>query len=303
LPTFSTQNITIAQGQSYVFDSQNLTAEGTYFATFQNTAGCDSIVTLNLTIVPAFQYELTTSNTQICAGDEVELTVNLPGANYPAGYVHCNPNNPTAVVDVTNPTSGKTWMDRNLGANRAAISSTDAEAYGSMFQWGRFADGHQCVNRFAGDGVTTSSTTSTVSNTGTPSHGDFIITLNAHWQNPVLNNLWQGLDGINNPCPVGYRLPTQAEMNAERLSWQQAPINSTNNIAGAFASPLKFTMGGRRNNSNAALTSVGSYGSYWTGTAQAFEETSSDLYISTTNATVGWNHNRSTGLSVRCIKN
>lgn len=49
----------------------------------------------------------------------------------------------TQVVDVINPTTGHTWMDRNLGASRAATSSTDTEAYGDLYQWGRAADGHQ----------------------------------------------------------------------------------------------------------------------------------------------------------------
>jgi len=46
---------------------------------------------------------------------------------FPPGTVHCNPQNRTAVVEVTNPVTGKIWMDRNLGAERVATSSTDAE--------------------------------------------------------------------------------------------------------------------------------------------------------------------------------
>jgi hypothetical protein len=52
----------------------------------------------------------------------------------------------TTVVDVLNPATGKIWMDRNLGASRAATSSADAEAYGDLYQWGRAADGHQKSN-------------------------------------------------------------------------------------------------------------------------------------------------------------
>jgi hypothetical protein len=63
--------------------------------------------------------------------------------SYPPGARHCG-GTPTAIVDVTNPTTGKTWMDRNLGASRVATDSTDALAYGDLYQWGRFADGHQC---------------------------------------------------------------------------------------------------------------------------------------------------------------
>jgi hypothetical protein len=51
----------------------------------------------------------------------------------------------TTIVDVTNSTTGKTWMDRNLGASRQATSSTDYLAYGALFQWGRAADGHECI--------------------------------------------------------------------------------------------------------------------------------------------------------------
>ncbi len=47
------------------------------------------------------------------------------GGTYPGGTVHCN-GTPTAIVDVTNPTTGAIWMDRNLGATQAATSSTDA---------------------------------------------------------------------------------------------------------------------------------------------------------------------------------
>lgn len=59
-------------------------------------------------------------------------------SNYPEGTVFCN-NVVTTVVDVTNPTTGKTWMDRNLGASQAATSSTDDLAYGDLYQWGRRA--------------------------------------------------------------------------------------------------------------------------------------------------------------------
>jgi hypothetical protein len=61
---------------------------------------------------------------------------------YPDGTVHCS-NTPTAVVAVLNPATRKIWMDRNLGANRAATSSTDTEACGDLYQWGRRADGLQ----------------------------------------------------------------------------------------------------------------------------------------------------------------
>ena len=92
-------------------------------------------------------------------------------------------------------------MDRNLGANQVATSSTDANAYGDLYQWGRGNDGHQCRN---------SSTTSTLSSSDTPPNSNFILSPNApyDWRTTQNNNLWQGVNGTNNPCPTGFRIPT-----------------------------------------------------------------------------------------------
>jgi uncharacterized protein (TIGR02145 family) len=296
-PNSSEENVTAPASFTWNANGQTYTASGTYTATFQNAAGCDSTVTLNLTISEPLQYDLTQSATLVCEGEEVILSVSLPSggapASWPSGYVHCNPSNPTQVVEVTNPVTGATWMDRNLGANRAATSSTDAEAYGSLFQWGRGADGHQCVNRYAGDGVTTSNTTATLSSTDTPGHGDF-ITINGSpydWRSPQNNNLWQGVNGTNNPCPSGYRLPTDTELNAERLSW------SSNNSAGAFASPLKLPLAG---GSNGSLYNVGAYGNYWSSTVSS---TYSRYLLFGGGFFSTYATGRASGHSVRCIKN
>jgi hypothetical protein len=122
--------------------------------------------------------------------------------HWPNGTVHCG--DPTEIVDVTNPITGATWMDRNLGASQVATTSTDENAYGDLYQWGRAADGHQCRN---------SSTTSTISSSEEPRHADFILTATNpnNWLNPADGNLWQGVNDINNPCPTGFRIPTEAE--------------------------------------------------------------------------------------------
>nr|MBS0037248.1 hypothetical protein [Saprospiraceae bacterium] len=70
------------------------------------------------------------------------LYVNVDLFPYPTGYDHCGDR--TKVVPVTNPITGDIWMDRNLGASQAATASDDENSFGDLFQWGRFADGHQC---------------------------------------------------------------------------------------------------------------------------------------------------------------
>jgi uncharacterized protein (TIGR02145 family) len=216
----------------------------------------------------------------------LSLTVNAGGSGtYPSGSVFCN--GPSAIVDVTNPATGKIWMDRNLGATQAATSSTDVNAYGDLYQWGRRSDGHQCRN---------SATTTTLSSTDQPAHGDF-ITINSgnyDWRSPQNTNLWQGVNGINNPCPSGYRLPTNAELDAERSSWNQ------NNSAGAFASPLKLPVAGYRGYSIGSLSSVGSYGYYWSSTVNgAF---SLNLSFNSSSAYMSYYYYRAHGFSVRCLR-
>ena len=204
--------------------------------------------------------------------------------SYPTGMVFCD-GIVTKIVPVLNPVTGKIWMDRNLGATRAATSSADADAYGDLYQWGRRADGHQCRN---------STTTTTLSSSDQPSNGSFIVTssyVEKDWRSLPNNNLWQGVNGINNPCPVGYRLPTDIELSEERLSW------ISNNIAGAFASPLKLPIAGIRN-VDGGIFNAGVFGRYWSSTPQNRNSRGLTVNTNSTNFT-DW---RGYGLSVRCIK-
>jgi uncharacterized protein (TIGR02145 family) len=187
--------------------------------------------------------------------------------------------------DVTNPTTGKIWMDRNLGATQVANSSTDAAAYGDLYQWGRGADGHQ---------IRTSATTSTLSSTDVPGNANFILAGSPYdWRSTANNNLWQGVNGTNNPCPSGYRLPTETEWVAERLSW------SSQNAAGAFASPLKLPVAGIRRFNDGGFDLVNTGGRYWSSTVSSpysryfYFDSNADMFTDA----------RAYGASVRCIKN
>jgi len=195
---------------------------------------------------------------------------------------------PSGTGDITNPKTGKTWMNKNLGATHVATSSTDSLAYGDLYQWGRLTDGHE---------KRTSSTTTTLSSTDIPGHNNFIInnTSYSDWRTPKNNNLWQGVNGVNNPCPSGYRLPTAAEMEAERLSW------TSNDAAGAFASPLKWTVGGARNNLG-QLNSVNQMGYYWSSSVVNSSYSYRFLIFDSVNTGIFQNY-RIAGFCVRCIKN
>jgi hypothetical protein len=211
---------------------------------------------------------------------------NQQGDTYPTGTVHCSPT-PTAIVEIVSPTTGKVWMDRNLGALGVATTSNDTQAFGDLYQWGRRADGHQCRN---------SRNITTLSITDNPTHGDFITTLDQpnDWRTTPNDNLWQGISGINNPCPSGFRVPTEIEFDMEVNAWE------SKDEKGAFESILKLTMAGGRNSTNGAISAPGSLGRYWT--SSPFESGARTLALESSRAS--WlNAVRGTGRSVRCIKN
>jgi len=279
---------TVGNGGSYAAQTISSTGVTGLTATLSLGILANGAGSLTYTITGTPTTSGTASFAITVGGQSCSFTVSVAAAapQYPAGTINCAAG-ATTVVDVTNPTTGKIWMDRNLGATQVATSSTDAASYGDLYQWGRRADGHQCR---------TSATTNTLSSIDQPAHGDFIIAQNSSydWRSPQNANLWQGVNGVNNPCPSGYRLPTETEINAERLSWSQ------NNSAGAFASPLKLPMAGGRDGSVVRpIDNVGTGSFYWSSSVSGADSTFL-LFFSSNAYTSAWG--RASGISVRCLK-
>jgi len=101
------------------------------------------------------------------------------------------------------------------------------------------------------------------------------------------------LFGINNPCPEGFRLPTENEFEEERLTW------SSNDADGAFNSPLKLSLAGARSRMNGAIGNIGTFSGYRTSTRNG--TLSRVLGIGQSNSQMG-NRDRADGNCVRCIK-
>jgi uncharacterized protein (TIGR02145 family) len=191
----------------------------------------------------------------------------------------------------------KRWLDRNLGATQVATAFNDYNAYGSLFQWGRRADGHQLITHTTASAATpVNGNTNTLSSSDTPGDALFIKAPSApnDWRSPQNGNLWQGVNGINNPCPTGFRLPTSAE--------QVALVTASNitNSADAYATTLKLTVGGGRNYSDASLSSLGALGYYWSSSVSG----TAALYFNfnASSVTPATASNRAFGFTVRCVK-
>jgi uncharacterized protein (TIGR02145 family) len=229
------------------------------------------------------------ANFEINTGSLI-CTVSLPVVQNPSSFylndiVYCAAG-PTEVIELESPCTGRIWMDRNLGASIRATSSTDQDAYGDLYQWGRAADGHQCRN---------SSYINTLSSMDQVDHDHFIIIdlYPYNWRSPNNIKLWQGINGINNPCPTGFRLPTEAEFEAEIECWTSVDAE------GAFDSTLKLPLAGFRSGSFGLVEGVGQLGRYWTSTIRG--GTSRRLAFGKSSAGM-LNSGRAGGSSVRCIK-
>ncbi|WP_123902248.1 fibrobacter succinogenes major paralogous domain-containing protein [Chryseobacterium arthrosphaerae] len=150
---------------------------------------------------------------------------------------------------------GKIWLNNNLGANYAdidnplfnltqqATNQNDINAMGSLFQWGRKADGHELITR-------------NLSISSQPTYKYGVITGQAptwspnqpnrinyassfEWTSlttPPPGNRWLA-SSPNNPCPQGFKVPIRTEWQAVITASGSGGIYATNK-------KLKLTNGG-----------------------------------------------------------
>lgn len=128
---------------------------------------------------------------------------------------------------ITSAVTGRTWLDRNMGATQACESTEDTACYGDYYQWGRGADGHQVYRRETRRtiyGLTPNelehlkdiSDTFVRANNDGGAYGYTVY----DWLRGVDNGAgirqvyWARTDG-SYICPVGYRVPTAEEFRAE----------------------------------------------------------------------------------------
>ncbi len=197
---------------------------------------------------------------------------------------------------------GKIWLQQNLGAKRVATSATDVESYGDLYQWGRWADGHQL--RTPAPTVKASSTLSANNPSGLPSGGskDYI---SGWWNSGASTDTWNAATaaGVSetkgcDPCKVlgnDWRLPTEEDWNSV-LTAEGITNNQT-----AFESNLKIPAGGWRATTSSAIASAGSSSWYWSSKASS-SAGAKGVWIQTASVQRSYTDARAYGTSVRCVK-
>ena len=183
----------------------------------------------------------------------------------------------------------KVFMCHNLGADTSADPNVPVQAiHGNYYQWGRSA---------------------VVANASATSGGI------SGWNiTDASNGAWaDGNKTANDPCPLGFRVPTFLQWNYIATSptvnfisrtgtWTASATNFGSAIhfgATAGAKSLTLPAPGFRHDTTGALFSRGSYGFYWSSTESGSYGTKLSFYETGVIADDG--SYRTYGFSVRCV--
>lgn len=290
--------------------NQYILSFGTRVGTFSYTNN-EWASTINITVLSTSMNALQTSF--YVAPYYARLYAVKDGTYFYGPNIEFLPNWPT----VTETSTNKVWSKANLGALQVATSMSDANSYGWYYQWGKPTDGHQ----FKNSPVTGNKSTSDI-----PTAGQFYANGDNYWQqttvpfnNNVFNgnsNLWNGVNGINNPCPSGWRLPTVAEWT----SFVNGNITSQGDDE-SYNSVLKLPRQGVRSKNGTYYTyesrQLDMTSSYWSGDASKpgwswmhmnggpGYRTSDDGLIGVVGTPPPYGYGRFTanGEAVRCVQN
>ncbi len=153
-------------------------------------------------------------------------------------------------------------MDRNLGASRVPEAIMYPPGYGDLFQWGRLDDSHQDRHSKIIPGPV---------DKDVPGHENFITVSGFPWD---------------------WRLPTDAELDAEHQSW------GSNDLHGAYASALKWSVSGNRT-ADGTLSLVNSIGKVWNSSVN--QNLAGYIYYDHKDAKTS-SFARVLGKSVRCVR-
>ncbi len=232
-------------------------------------------------------------------------------------------------------TATQIWLDRNLGATQPAESYDDYRGFGSLFQWSRKADGHEQVIWTKDDAIKATLSGMTEANDrclnrADAGHSNFVVVTEStckDWARDKSSDalgLWGALGNgtdthapledehhANNPCPVGYRIPTTVELQrlATAVLGRDVAVSGTTTVSGACKAfgdhPIHLTFPGERYWNTGDIENIGLRGVYWTNVPAALTNgipnNATRFFIEDVRILPSQTQ-RAMGYSVRCIK-
>ncbi|MBA3026963.1 MAG: hypothetical protein FP820_11265 [Sulfurimonas sp.] len=194
---------------------------------------------------------------------------------------------------VVSPYTGRIWLDKNLGAVNVCGAYNDTGCYGDYYQWGRGTDGHQLAN----------SATSSVQLTEVNSTSSSFIT-RVDWVDSATDDTglvrilnWSKTDGTS-VCPVGYRVPTRAEITIETTAQGIA-----DNQSAYYSNFLLLPSSGSRSYSDGSFDSLTYAAQLWLVDVDTAYSSATPYTFSAIVSGAGiYSRAPGQGFNVRCIK-
>jgi len=286
----------------------------------------DETAKLTATVQPANATNIavvwTSSNTEIAAVSNGTVTAKAAGTATITVTTQEGGFTAKCVVTVTQSETGIVingvkWATRNLASHGKFVENP--EDYGALFQWGRRGDGHEQRTSQNYPTNDNSIEAGVVSGAGLDANGQIVTTHAAYgkfikqddspydWRSPQKNDLWNKgtettpIKTANDPCPAGWRVPTQTELQS--LIDSGSEWDDLNGISGRYfgdgTNKLFLPAAGNRGHNTGEVLYSGEGGGYWSCTVGGVS--ARYLYFYGGNVGVSYGYIRAVGFSVRCV--
>ena len=213
--------------------------------------------------------------------------------------------------------NGIRWATRNVASHGKFVENP--EEHGALFQWGRTGDGHEQRTSPSYPTNDTSFESGTVSDAAAfDVNGQIVNTHAAYgkfikdnqkglWRSPQNDALWNSgtatapVKTVNDPCPRGWRVPTQAEYQSlvdAGSKWTNTSV--AGRIFGGGDNTLFLPAASYRGFSHGAINYIDTGGEYWSSTVYD-DGAAYALGFGSNYVNCSGNYRYCRGLSVRCV--